>query len=166
MSCQGDWPGDYNLLGRRLVFKFFRSWLPTDSPVRFLDFMHDYFHSMCRNAQIYKDLGYVFDQGFGFFLPKTFPDIYMNNGHFHLLCWLAATARPLCSRQSLLTPSPDYTALHPTARWSASLPPRPPPHSPQPHIPHLYPHQRSQPLLHMSRSNSASHPACLGTQSN
>jgi hypothetical protein len=37
-------------------------------------------------------LGYVLDHGFGSFLPKTLPDVYMNNRHFHLLCWLSAAA--------------------------------------------------------------------------
>ena len=50
--------------------------------MRFWNFMHDYFHSMRRDAQIYKTFSYIFYHGFGFFLSKTFPDVYMNNRHF------------------------------------------------------------------------------------
>ncbi len=62
--------------------------LPANSceslPMRFWDFMHDYFHSVRRDVQIHKDLSYILNYSFCFFLPETFPDVYMNNRHFFL----------------------------------------------------------------------------------
>ena len=61
--------------------------LPANSceslPMRFWDFMHDYFHSVRRDVQIHKDLSYILNYSFCFFLPETFPDVYMNSTITH-----------------------------------------------------------------------------------
>ena len=63
------------------IFEFLRCWLSANTPMWFLDLMHDYLHGMWRNTQIYKDRGDIVDYGFGLLLSKPLPDVYMNNRH-------------------------------------------------------------------------------------